>query len=71
MAPNDLFLTDEEFRYAAECRRMAKLARPRKQPAQRPDIARYLRALESLGQIWTHLPSARQHHGFMTRSARR
>jgi hypothetical protein len=70
-AQRDLFLTDDEFRYAAECRRMARLARPRKQPAQRLDIAGYLRALESLGQIWAHPPSVRQHHGFVTRSVRR
>jgi hypothetical protein len=52
MAPDDLFLSDEDFRYAAECRRLARLARPKRLLARRIDVARYMRALESLGQLW-------------------
>ncbi|HEY2894351.1 MAG TPA: hypothetical protein VGJ16_09065, partial [Pirellulales bacterium] len=58
MAPDDLFLSDEDFRYAAECRRLARLARPtrlarpKRATARRIDVARYMRALEALGQLW-------------------
>jgi hypothetical protein len=52
MVPDDPFLSDEDFRYAAECRRLARLARLKRLPARQVDVARYMRALESLGQLW-------------------
>jgi hypothetical protein len=52
MAPDDVFLSDEAFRYANECRRLARLARPGAWRARRIDVAKYMRALESLGQLW-------------------
>jgi hypothetical protein len=36
MDPRDRFFTDEFSRYAAECRRMARLARPPKTTAATP-----------------------------------
>jgi hypothetical protein len=72
MAQRDPFLTEEEFRYAAECRRLARLARRKTPAAQRIDIAGYLRALQSLGQIWAGFADRPTHHSSLAaRSARR
>jgi hypothetical protein len=62
------FMTDEYFRYAAECRRLARLARPlaRANPASAPTIEAHW--FGKLGAIVGHLLSPPAH--MLTRSVR-
>jgi hypothetical protein len=64
MNPQDPFLTDEEFRYAAECRRLARLARrPPAKNQNGPATLAYSRLVAWFGNVsarYIHPPRHQQ-----------
>jgi hypothetical protein len=73
MIPRDDFLTEEEFRYAAECRRLGRLAqRSRTHNPRRIDIAGYRTALDKLEPLRRLFSQPEPRHAkFMARSIHR
>jgi hypothetical protein len=51
MDPRDPFHTDEFLRYAAECRRLARLARVPDEDVENKGSAAYLRSGDWMGQL--------------------
>ena len=73
MDPQELFLTEEFFRYSAECRRLARLARKPANGATQVSTAGYRLWIDWLGDIYAqHLsPLTHRPQLLASRTARR
>ncbi len=71
MDPREELLSEESWRYAAECRRLARLSRSKSKPAP---VAgdKILRPVERLAQFWTqNFDPYSQQPRFVSRLSRR